>query len=491
MEEEGKKSNTRKRGRRHAKQHPSRMLAQENRDLFASLEHLIATGCQQKHEMERRKEFREFQELLMEQQHSLPWAYMQEEIYSGDEDNHSTLKSISDWNTGGTVDEDSLKPAASTKVPRKQVFQEDIRIYGEIGVGKEGFPKPPWPKQQKKHAIKDNRKMNNSDINWEVEHGDSIHPLAFAVTRLSESKLPTTATELKTINGYNLNVSTTDTSLSENDVPRALLLRCWERAVHASSMTVPIHLNLETQNRPPQPTDHRQTQAHRHGGLSTQDETSSIMFGNSVLGLGEPTDDTPILRHATPVVEPSFVAFQRHVAGDRKATEAKCTSLGVAIPKIVPNLTCPVCFRAFESSKVLRAHYYGERTQKGCCWQRINEKQTDVIGQVLEAHVKLQIDEFIGLVIERAKERVIEPADRQTSGKRRRLLNWHDILKFAEKTMHSSSQMEESEIDCQNGLHPIYETFQHKSNGLPLLLNPTVLQTVRQRLVDRYAKLPL
>ena len=121
------------------------------------------------------------------------------------------------------------------------MLQEDFRIYGEVGVGKEGFAKPPWPKQRK-----NSRFLNNSDKNWETEHGDSIHPLAFAATRLSENPISNSAAQEKSWNGGNLNVSTTDTSLEEDEVPRALLLRCWERAVHASSESIPVHVSRET-----------------------------------------------------------------------------------------------------------------------------------------------------------------------------------------------------------------------------------------------------
>jgi hypothetical protein len=116
-----------------------------------------------------------------------------------------------------------------------------------------------------------------------------------------------------------------------------------------------------------------------------------------------------------------------------------------------------------------------------------------VIAQVLETHVKSQVDEFMGLVMERAKERIIVEAGDggQTNQKRRRLLNWHDILKFAETTFQSSHLIQAPVVDPRKGKHPLFETLQRQSNGVPLVLNPTVLYTARERLVDRYANLPL
>ena len=218
----------------------------KTRDLAFSLEHILTAGYQLEQDAERRKEFRRLQEARLEQQHCQPWVYFPENDNSDKDEDDEKYDNAAH---GGTVswqrvnDDQRSIGESSTKIAvrRKQVLLEDFRIYGEVGVGKEGFAKPPWPKQRK-----NSRFLNNSDKNWETEHGDSIHPLAFAATRLSEKPISNSVAQEKSWNGGNLNVSTTDTSLQEEDVPRALLLRCWERAVHSSSQSIPIRVSHGT-----------------------------------------------------------------------------------------------------------------------------------------------------------------------------------------------------------------------------------------------------
>ena len=466
-----------------SRRNPRKQTAQEQReqaDLLASLEHLITAGCKRKHEAERRQEFRIIQEMLLEQQHAMPWVYMQ------GEDNKNGMAA-----SQGMQTKDSKKQAPSKKAPKKEVLTEDIRIYGEVGgAGKDGFARRPWPTQRKKSLKSDH---SNSDMNWEIEHGDGIHPLAFLSTRLSQSDRTKSNDELKAINGTNLHVSTTDTSLALEHIPRALLVRCWERAVHAASMTIPIRVGPKSE-----------ISQHGREQPDNGDVPSSTLFGVSMLGLGEPkTNNLLFIPEHTPIREPPFVIKQRETARDYSATRAKCRSLGINLSKSdlpigLAKLACPACLRIWESEEALRLHYFGGKNyygggsqEKGCCWNKIPQKQTDVIGQVLQLHAKAQVDEFIGLVMERAKERIVEPADGKIGQKRRRLLNWYDILKFAENTFESSNLIRAPIVNARDGKHPMFETLQRKSKGVPLVLNPIVLYTVRERLVDRYANLPL
>lgn len=499
-----------------------RSLVEEQReqvDLSASLEHLIATGCKRKRDAERRQEFRQRQEMILEQQHAaLPWTYNDDDNDDdgdGDEKQNNNRKNTQNTiqENGATEEEeeDSRKPAASSsssKIPTKEVLTEDIRIYG----GKHRFAKRPWPNKRKRASH--DPTLNNSDKNWEIEHGDSIHPLAFSAARLSQqsnSSISSSSRQagagigsneefLKAINGSNLHISATDTSLPEEHVPRALLLRCWERAVHAASMTIPTRVGP----RAGEVLQHVAIPGSRRTASTKQaqdDVPSSTLFGGTILGLGGETtnNNTPIIPGATPVKEPAFVTKQQQTANDRSATRSKCISLGISLtkPDLPPGLaklTCPVCPRTFENAEALRQHYYGGPQGRGCCWHKIPEKQTDVIAQILKTHVNSQVDEILGLLMERAKERIIvEPAgEGQTSNQRRRLLNWHDILMFTETTFQSSHLMtQEPVVDARNGKHPLFDTLQRKSEGVPLVLNPSVLYTARERLVDRYANLPL
>ena len=469
---------------------------QDARDVARSLEHILVTGCQVKEDAERRKEFRRLEEAKLEQQHCRPWVYFPEQELSDDEDDHDEIMNGDDnYNDNeNNMGEMSTRSGAKTRGRRKWVLQEDVRVYGEVGVAKDGFSRPPWPSDRKRIIVR-----INPDKKWELEHGDSIHPLAFAATRLSERTFSMSAIQDQSLNGGNLNISTTDTSLEEEQVPRALLHRCWQRAVHIASQSIPVRVSPVAPLDPAVCTTVGPTPAtNRTGSRLEGGETSTSLFGSNVLGLGEAVAVAPILPSRPPLKESPFLAYQREIAKDPSATELKCISLDVALPRILPHLNCPVCFKRLEHAKALREHYYGgagNNNPQGCCWRKITEKQTDVIAQVMESHVKAQIDEFLGLVMDCATERIIAPVNGQTKGKRRRLLNWHDILKFAVKTIHTSHLLESNdsssiETPPNNETHPVLETLQRKSNGFPLCLNPTILETVRQRLVDRYANLP-
>ena len=513
------KTTTTKKKRRRVvkKKHLSGYKRRNNtRDLAFSLEHIVAKGYQLQHDSERRREFRRCQEAVLEQQHCQPWVYFPEDENSDkedDDDDHDVYNQNFAWQSfteeqqqqqqQQSVGENSAAPSGKTGKRRKQIHKEDFRIYGDVAVGKEGFAKPPWPKQRKKQGPQDNRRMNNSDKNWEIEHGDSIHPLAFAATRLSQKIISTSAAQDQSLNGGNLNVSTTDTSLQEDQVPRALLLRCWERAVHASSQLIPVSVSNVANVNPDASTTIGSIPATnvRESRLEERGVTSTTLFGSNLLGLGDATTpDALIIPPLPPVKESSFLAYQRSIARYRWDTEQKCKSLGLGIPRKIINLTCRSCCQTFPTSKLVRDHYFGGGNQQGCCWNRIADKQNEVIAQVLDSHVKSQINEFLGLVMEGASERVIAPVNGRTQGKRRRHMNWHDILKFAEKAIHTSHPIhtsnnhdgDESATDPpqQHATHPVLETLQRKSQSYPLCLNPTVLETVRQRLVDRYAKLP-
>lgn len=459
-------------------------------DLLSSLEHLITAGCKRKREWERRQEFRETQEQVLELEDCFPWTY------NNVEDVDDGLNQETEDNDKDSQSEQEAYTAPSQQQKRrtKEILTEDIRIYGDVGgVRKDGFGKGPWPNQKQYRKIDLNLAMNNSDRNWAIEHGDQIHPLAFATARLSQSNKPKTKDEVEVINKNNLQAFTTDTSLSPEEVPRALLLRCWERAVHAASQTVPVH--VDESGKLEGGVAGKEKPKSKSGKMNGDDKPSSELFGGNVLGLGEEVDDGPIIPKEAPVKEPVYVIEQRGTDKDRTATRLKCKSLGISLnnpdlPPGLPDGACPACTRSFETSEALRQHYYGGPQNRGCCWNRIPEAQTEKIAQVMELHVKKQMDGFLGLIMACAEARVIEPPDGQKENKVRRLLNWHDILKFAEKTIQSSYCIEASTADPHNGLHPIFETLQHKSGGVQLVLNPTVLENVRQRLVDRYAQLP-
>lgn len=358
-------------------------------------------------------------------------------------------------------------PPTNPTVPNKEdhpdntnVFAEDVRIYGDPekqlnrNLSEWNFSKPPWPTTE---AME--KKLNSSDKQWDIEHGDTIHPLAFSRARLSQ-KIPTEK-DRKWIDGKNLSVGSTDISLTvaSDEVPRALLLRCWERAVHAASCTA--YAPVET----------------------TMDSNGIGNFGFDSAGQ---TSNTSLLNAAASV--PTYKSDHDAASKSLSATKAKCNLLGVTKLKS-RSLSCPKCTRAFGKVEALKQHYYGGDSGKGCCWWEIVEKQKLVIEKVLEKHVKTQTDLLMGAIMNSAKSKIPD----EPSAKRRRLLNWHDILKFMESMVESSNPVPNNNSETflrKPGAHPALETLQIKENASPLVLNPSILEAARRRLLDRYADVP-
>jgi hypothetical protein len=165
----------------------------------------------------------------------------------------------------------------SSKAPPGIYFAEDLRLYGSQYDGgpnssrtnpsENGYPMKPWPSVQDvkedRNKMGDNPTEADMDSEWNIEYGDSIPPILFSSARLSQEDLPlneTTDTERhsmdwRTIPASFKSLQCTDISVPVNHVPRALLERCWTRAVQAASnvMTLPLP-SVTTEKEPEPPT---------------------------------------------------------------------------------------------------------------------------------------------------------------------------------------------------------------------------------------------
>ena len=462
-------------------------------DLSSTLEHLIAVGFKEQREVQRYHAF------YFDAGSPLPCRGGKNPIprhptttaFQGDGDDD-----------GDEFDEEETTRSRGNKGSAlKEAFVEDIRLYGETYTAKyDGLERSPWPgskrllsaaaaKTSKSGSIILPRNNNSSsmDEHWELEYGDSIHPLAFSMARLSSQQLNTamwssSEEELAAINGLNLNVATTETSLPENDVPRALLLRCWQRAVEAASQqATSVTVGLDAMEG---------TGNIVNLGTTDQDAFSRHLLGSHELGLVDSTLDPTGLYIPPPraVKEPPFAAAQKVMAQDRFGVKRKCTSLGLGLiraqlPMDISKGTCPACYRQFEQPNELQQHYYGGRDRRGCCWRRIAQKEPRVVAGLLENNVKSQINQYLGLIMDQASRKLAENGNVDSTSTK--AFTWYDVLQFTEEALNSSHSVATSTADPRNGIHPIFETFQRKSVSDPLVLNPTVLRNARKRLVDR------
>ena len=116
-------------------------------------------------------------------------------------------------------------------VPDARVYQESYNQGVEPGT----WPLPPH---------RTNRRAK-SEKQWDWELSDGVHPVAFSQMRLTRQThpLPGCCGEDHTMQlplDYDLDPDQTNCKVSGDDAPRAMLLRCWERAVHAAASTMDV-----------------------------------------------------------------------------------------------------------------------------------------------------------------------------------------------------------------------------------------------------------
>jgi hypothetical protein len=355
-------------------------------------------------------------------------------------------------------------PLGPQEHPDNNVFAEDMRIYGEV-VKKRGYSDTDraasaWPAIPSGVGPNANNNYYLDNKLWNIEHGDTINPLAFSKARLSDT-LPTEK-DRDFIDGENLLIDTTDVGLTDNQVPRALLLRCWERAVHAASCTMhaPKIGNTEIANK----------------DLTTENDWRK-QAKSSLATLSSQRLPTKTCSR--------YTAEQQETAQSSKATKAKMTYLGFTNTHCDDNV-CPRCSATFDNHLQLQKHFYGGDNVRGCCWGLINEKQLSLIDNVLQRHIITQAELIVSSIVSEAKERVHQCKEDGKSKELLRLFNWHDILKFMESDLQSSKCVP-TDADPIEGNHPIIECLETKEGESPMVFNPGILEAVRRRLIDRYA----
>jgi hypothetical protein len=239
---------------------------------------------------------------------------------------------------------------------------EDVRIYGSTS----GYRQSTWPV-----SVQATKRVIQNDGEWDQEHGDSIHPLAFQEARLSD--IP--PSKRQRIDGPNLSVDKTDCVVSLDEVPRAMLVRCWERAVHAAGSTI-----------------------HSDGVIRQEDEsivqpdtTSSYSYDNAV---------------------------------------KKCQDLNIHFAAHAQ--ACPTCGSYFDSSEDLRLHFFGSQ-RRGCCWTKIRMTQYELLNQVLRKEVADCANGLVRMIMPTIGNRQIEGGEGSLP-----VRSWKHVIHVLESTYASA-----------------------------------------------------
>ena len=445
---------------------PKRYQGFKQKDFHGTMDHLIAVGQSLAREHVRTEYFCYQQEPRLVQQHQC------------------------------TLDHPSKRPGAGSNMLDNYVHHEDIRIYGipkdpKVPTSSLGFAKLPWPPGQipvfsRGKPFMDTE-IHEDETQWNVEHGDTIHPIAFAKAKLSQTE-PETQDEWDQINANNLHVSSTNPKVQNSDVPEALLLHCWQRAVHA--MSTVSHVQTRPLRRQPTRStaaDHdvefaALTENLRQEGSSiNQEKSTTDSRKRKGMDVGAGGSDT-----SSGGDDDSDEDREQNSPSDfsPRAAKRKCETWSIR-PSVSSPRTCPRCQVTFNSDQKFDRHFYGYDDVHGCCWPLVRKKQQEKIHEVLVANVRHHIKGLIEMVMFRAQK--MQPPDNKP---RRRLLDWYDILQFAKE------ECDDATVVRGGYEHPVTETIQTRldeaksSAACPMVLNPMIIQALRRRLVARYSEAP-
>jgi hypothetical protein len=380
----------------------ARLSTAQKNDLYAALEHLVRVGNYDRHKDWRIKEWeRQQSKKMMEEQ-------------DGDASKASTVR---------------------------DVHAQDIRLY-EFATH-HGLELDPWPKKRKI--------CDHPDNPWDVELGDGINPVQFSRMRLSlYADMPEVRSSEDNRGQSDQNgLNGTFSDLSRSEAPHALILHCWERAVHAAAST-------------------------------------TVM----VVPQGSPGSLVP-LKGVT-------MTSQQQRTGNRSRDIAQvvCRSLGIVLTPNEFNI-CPSCGVACITVDQLGDHFFGRNDEKdgrGCCWRQIEDERRKLLARVLQSELNGQIDQLIHLILEGSSEakRKLDHASKSNNSSRA-AFDWQHILRIVEDKLRKSRKVRLSgaaeKIDRENESH-MQDTLEVEGGKSPLIINQALLQAVRNRLIERYAKVP-
>jgi hypothetical protein len=389
----------------------------ERQDLSAALEHLVAVGTFNRHQQWR--------------QH----AWNKRKLALAPDNN--VEDNVEDDNVNGSTESVSQGKSKVRKVNEVlQVHAADVRIYG-----KNGMEAVPWPAK----SVYKIRERHVPDTAWDCEHGDQIHPCRFSAMRLSMQ--PATAFEDAADDRAIVEPSNQqrqqDISIATDEAPRALLLRCWERAIHAASCAiVPETSDPMEKGSIPQRAADRSASTDEHGD-------ALYPYGPA-------------------------------------AAKQQCQALQFPkLPPVAP-FDCPSCGINFDQTERLVQHYYGSENQRGCCWAQIRLAQRQLLDRLLQSEVQTQTQTLMRLLLTNLQQpQTASKSNTKTTPEQ--VFDWQDVLRVLEQSLATSKAQTPCTVNADNVLQ---QTLQVEIDKPPLLMNKRVMDAIAARLNDRYAKVP-
>jgi hypothetical protein len=442
----------------HDEDQPSEADDDEKQEIAAAIEHLIIQGNYCRHLQWRVDEWKR------KQQSKNTGAGM-EVVY--DDDSSTATRDESD---GTDENDDDLKPKAKRKRSEDDVHAQDSRLYNP-DERYQGHDPDPWPKAPYTAA----RELCATDHKWDEELSDNLHPIAFSKMRLSSSSIvpppndPAT-TELPDDDDddagfgaeYDLDPSQSSCSVSKGQAMRAMLLQCWERAVHAAATTVevvvsPLPHGAQERLQPPRTTEEPRTREH---AIATWQRLRMKVPSWQLVNSDNDTS-----------------------APDHDSSQVNDTTI-----------KCSVCDVPFSSVEKWQDHFFGTATIQGCCWVPIAHQRRNLLAQVLDSEVRTQLQQLLRVVL---MDSLVGTGCDDTQGTTRAnpppLLDCFDVLRILENRLAASrSVVSTTHLTANNCCckPAVSETTEVQMDEPPLPINAAMLEAVRVRLADRYARVP-
>lgn len=425
----------------------------EKTDLKAAVEFIVMVGNEKRHRHWRNSTYKKSQETY--QSSDERQNQRQQDEFNMQEQIKLHMQGIKyTGNAPGPASGSFQSTPTRTRWP--ELHAEDVRLYGISG----NIPSDPWPKGYFDRGEMHRRKVaGNNDFFWDRDHGDSLHPLEFMESNLSRVDPPPEKNVVAPSSTFEASIETEKLleasrvnqldpdrmkcTVDPEGVPRAMLLRCWQRAVDAAS------------------------------GSTLQQQNPS------------------------PAMNAKFKFLKNPASKQQRQKKAKhrCIDLNVdlfpgMIPPSQPPFQCQHCGNDFETKEKLRSHFHGSKKVRGCCWNLIHAKQRALILATLERDVTNQADALVNMVITEIRRRheteEFNCEDEVAMIEARQPMKWNGILDMCKDALASARGIG---IETP-GQREVTKTLVVHDNLSPLVLNQQVLEAASYRIIDRYANLP-
>ena len=488
--------------RSHTEKSESRIVKRAKRnDLREILEHVMVVGNFHRHRHWRRKEYGK-------------------ETLSSAPESQITDSGGKNGDTEGTASQPMM------------INVEDTLIYGQSGSRSAGssvicWPNPPDAPQK--------RTGSETDDQWGLLWGDDVDPISFSEQRLSSHSHELLNHEGNPRKDW-LHPSCERKSISPAEATRSILLKCWDRAVHAASKTLflqcsasypsEVHqynINKFSTNRPPKSPEvgsekagfgsGKKAQSRRTEGVDAGDfGGSGGSLSNSISSFASPAQSSEE-HEATQHIAANHtrrsgldgteaIKAEKYFSAQRARTE--CQNLGIALCSASPGsgstYLCPVCRANYESFARLETHYYGGSTVRGCSWVRIMRCKESVVRESLEAEVSLQATQLARAIAVRSINTINRlrglPGETDEPPYKydlfRPALDWHHIQHVLSNLMSLAVYNNESSSETSNTLDVMFSLSERQESTTalpPMLLNWHTLEAALNRLHERYTNI--